>query len=693
MSQYDLVWYVIIPLIIQIAGMVSYTLVCKLYKKLVSFSYHHGMRLTIPFLRKNAEVSRNIFSTIFGQSAPSMHESEYRRAYASWVFACVDVRATDVSTIDLHLMRRTSRGTEEIKDHIALNLLNTVNPYMSSSDLWIETQSFLDISGNTFWFLPKGQLTKKPVEIYTLDPSRVTVVRSRDEFIAGYIYLNDKLEKVPLDKSEVIHFRRFNPNNKRRGMGIIEASALAIETDKYSAQWNRNFFYNSATPSLTLETDKALTTEQYTRIMEQWNSRFGGLDNAHKMAILEGGLKSKQLALSQKDMDFLEQRKFTRDEIMAMFKVPKTRLGMTEGVTVSNAYATDYVFAKTVTKPNMQFIVDRLNEFYLPLFGEDPRDIFFTYTSPVPEDVDQVIKMDQSKLGNGIGYKTINEVRGEKGLLPVKNGDVIYIPFGLVPLSVAEQSHQDTTGKSAHIKKDNRAIVEKRIRFISEQMSKSKALYLDIMNKQKQHLIKRLQSKKSVQKAEDAPILLRYLFEGWDDWIGVYLSPAEETLKETIIYSGKQALRQVGVDISFDLLNPRVLDWLGKNALAHATSINGTIKDDMAIKVMDAVAQGLGAKDIADVISGFFDDQAEWRALRIARTEVITGYAQGSLEGYRQSGVVKGKRWLTAGDDKVDDECLENEKQGIIGLEAMFINGGGAPPVHPNCRCVLQPEV
>jgi hypothetical protein len=48
--------------------------------------------------------------------------------------------------------------------------------------------------------------------------------------------------------------------------------------------------------------------------------------------VTEGGLSYKQTGLSQKDMDFLEQRKWNREEIMAAFKVPKLELGLYDDV-------------------------------------------------------------------------------------------------------------------------------------------------------------------------------------------------------------------------------------------------------------------------------------------------------------------------------------------------------------------------
>jgi hypothetical protein len=69
--------------------------------------------------------------------------------------------------------------------------------------------------------------------------------------------------------------------------------------------------------------------------------------------------------------------------------------------------------------------------------------------------------------------------------------------------------------------------------------------------------------------------------------------------------------------IAFDQLNPNVMDWLNTNALQHATSVTGTVKEELIIRLMAGVEQELSGKDIAASFSEFFDDQSQWRALPI----------------------------------------------------------------------------
>lgn len=649
------------------------------------------MGLLDRFSRKQTQplkANSNIFSFLFGNAAPDMKGAEYLGSYKGWVYACVTAIAEEVATIDLQLQQLTSDGWINIPNHIAFSTLTDVNPFMSSSDLFLETQSYLELEGNAFWYLPKGKVTKKPAEIWPLDPSRVSVVKSASNFIGGYAVKNERGEDVPFSVDEIIHFKRFNPLNRYRGMGTVKAAALAIDIDTYSAQWNRNFFYNSALPSATLETEGTLTAEQYNRIKAEWESRYKGVENAHKLAVLQGGLHFNAISISQKDMEFLEQRRLSRDEILSIFRVPRSVLGITEDVNRANAEATEYIFAKRVIRSRMQFVVDRLNEFYIPLFGENQKKLRFTYIEPVPKDREQTLK--EYETGLRAGYLTINEVRAEEGKKPVQGGDEVYLPVNLFPVGGIEETKKiATVDTGIELKALETKMVEKRIRFITSEIAKRKGDFQEILLQQKGDLLNRLKRKKSITK-DSADDIIRLLFENWDDWIGILYKPVNDALQNSLAYSGRQAIEQIGIDITFDLLNPRVMDWLNTHALEHAKSINTSVRDEVATRILGGVEEGLGAQDIAGRIAEFFDEQSQWRALRIARTEVISGYAQGTMEGARQSGVVTAKKWLTAGDDRVDEECAMNEQDGIVGLEQSFSSGDDAPPVHPNCRCVIQ---
>jgi HK97 family phage portal protein len=304
------------------------------------------------FLTRTKSIRDNerAWAFLLGVGSPAGKSLEYLNAYRSWVYACTSAVADEVATIEFRLQQKNGDTWKDIDTHPAIDLLTRVNPAMSSDELWGSTQSYLDLEGNGFLYVVRNG-KKEPTEIWPLNPTKVEVKPGKNFLVDGYVYTNDAGKRVPFTPKEIIHFKRFNPNSQYRGIGTVAAAALAIDTDDYASTWNRNFFSNSALPAAVMQTEGKLTDEQYERVKAQWEAQYRGVANAHRTAILEGGLKLEKLSLSQKDMDYLESRRFGRDEIMAMFKTPKTVLGITEDVNRANAEATDYVYAKRVVSP------------------------------------------------------------------------------------------------------------------------------------------------------------------------------------------------------------------------------------------------------------------------------------------------------------------------------------------------------
>lgn len=640
------------------------------------------------------EVNPNVFSYLTATQAPTMKSSDYIKAYKGWVYACTTAIAEEVSSMQLHLQQKSADGWVEVDEHIIIDLLQDVNSFNTFNGLLTETSSFLSLDGNDFWYLPRGEVTNKPTEIWNLNPTKITVVKSKEKVIAGYTMRSASGGKIPLDIDEVIHFRRFNPISRYRGMGTVQASAQAIDADQYSAKWNTNFFYNSAMPSSVLETDEELTDEQYKRLKEQWDSRFRGLDNSHKMAVLQGGLKYKPAQLSQKDMDYLNQRKFSRDEILAMFKVPKPIIGITEDVNRANAEASEYVFSKRVIKPKMQFIVDHLNEFLLPMFEMKQNEWRFVFDDPVPENRDLELKEYENGIKNY--WLTSNEIRETEGLVPISGGDSIYVPFSLYPIGTVEGKEVATkVTKMGDIEREKHiATVAKRRKLLLSEIRSALPAWLKLYKLLYKQVVDRLleyaEGNKSIKKGRlDDLINLIFATQVSDD--KALKGTASKTLTSAYKKGGVQALREMDWATPFEIDNDRASQWLSSNALAEAKQISKTLKTELTKIISGGVKEGKSTLQIADDINRIKADTSKFKAERIARTEVTRAYSNGILEAWKQTKVATYKRWITSGDDRVCEVCAGNEADGAITVDEPFSSGAHTPAdVHINCRCSLQ---
>lgn len=205
-------------------------------------------------------------------------------------------------------------------------------------------------------------------------------------------------------------------------------------------------------------------------------------------------------------------------------------------------------------------------------------------------------------------------------------------------------------------------------------------------------------------------------FTGW----AVLVGEVDPLLQEIVKDSSYAAIAQVGLDVSANpgvdgIVNTGAVDYaaersaemvgmrrdeLGRlvpNPNAEWQITEGT-RDSIRAAVREAIEQGDSNHLLAEKISESYGF-SEARAEVIARTETNRASNTGALNGYRASGVVDGKQWLTADDDLVSEECQENGVAGpngdgvLFDLDADYPSGDVAPPVHPNCRCAIAPFI
>lgn len=685
---------------------------------------------------------------------PSGKQTDYIKAYAGWVYACVKARSTDVSTLKLHLFKANSDRTEttEVYDHDVLSLLRKVNPWMTSQELFEYTQAYKDLAGEAFWYIVRQGT--RIAQIWPLRPDYMTIKTDKSKFIVGYTYTLPGSKGVELEVDEVVHFKEFNPVDPYRGMSVIRAAAISIDTEDYAEKYNANFFKNSAVPSVVLKTQQKLDQTIQNRMRAQWNNEYGGSDKSHKMAILEGGLDITPFQMTQKDMEFLGGMQMTRDKILAMFQVPKSRLGMTEGISVSNTDGSIAGYIKYTVNPLMRAMVGTLNEFLLPLY-KDGEDLFLTYEDPTPENKE--VKLATYQTLFSLGAITGNEIRQREGLETVDGLDEFYLPATYT--NVNDQSQDEPTpvsGKAVLPKKrlmipaktmsqriagEVAEVVKNKVLSVFSKSIKTKQAeemlgtthieeaeaekywhgYVEkavnfednfkkrvqeVFDRQERNAIASLHKTQKALNRNDIPEILFTLSEENKVAISLLIPVLRDYFEE----AGKEALDLVGSDEVFDMSHSSVQTFFKSRALQGIRKMNRVTRIALRSILTDAVRNGEGVDVTARNIRDMFGDAKKDRAERIARTEIMRAGNDATLSGYKQSGVVAGKQWFTALDERVCEWCgpmqgrvkmLDTEffakGEDFMGNQGHVIKLGfeaiESPPLHPNCRCVLLPII
>jgi SPP1 gp7 family putative phage head morphogenesis protein len=148
---------------------------------------------------------------------------------------------------------------------------------------------------------------------------------------------------------------------------------------------------------------------------------------------------------------------------------------------------------------------------------------------------------------------------------------------------------------------------------------------------------------------------------------------------------------------TFDPYSEAVLTWLTAHAAESIRSIQETDLMEVRSILERGVAEGLTNTQIAKELRKFYNENAIYKAMRVARTETAAAASYGQLSSAEQTGVLKTKIWLSSRDARVRDShaALDGESRQLNGV---FSNGCTAPGIGGdaseviNCRCVMQFE-
>lgn len=648
----------------------------------------------------------------------------------NWVYVCVDKIADAVSSIPLKLMKFNSSGLDtEIFDHPALDILQQPNAQMTGRDFRYITMTHLELTGNAYWL---KDTTGIPNTLFPLNPKFMTPVLARDKMsIIKYQFRQD-VTTIDYDINLIIHPKYPNPQVPLVGMGTVEPVAEWVDVDNYATEFNRRFFLNSANFGGAVETN-ITTAEAMEQARLQFENQYKGLQNAHKLLLLPKDYKLNDQGLTPKDMQMQQADATFRDKILAAFGVPKSVVGIVEDVNRANAESSNYVFIVFTVKPKLDRLVTYLNEFFLPLFkGTD--QMYFTYDDPTPENATLEINENQASLGNA-PWQTVNEVRANKGLPPVNGGDVVMSLGTLSPLGGLEGAEPDDNVESEPAKalkgkraprpdKAGRAATTVAMKtaelFKKKSVSIAHTQFITRVTQYEQQFEKAVRDHDQVQKQEvlkraqnfTSKVSSSDLFDKEAE-ITKLITVTTPIIEKLTKDEGERALEYVGKAqvnnfLKKDYSVSAVLEGIIEASVKRmARSYTQTTLDTLTSTINDGIAAGDPINKIADSISSVYGLTDEYRALRVARTEVFSAANDASKDAYKQSSVVKTIIWKTAEDELTCPFCAPLDDK-IIPVDDIFFDKGTTltvgnlsltldyedienPPLHPNCRCYILP--
>lgn len=427
-------------------------------------------------------------NSYLGFSGLSMVQSgfeTYMQAYASsgTVWQIAHLIASSVAKPEWRLFRKqpqdgrvryttSDQGSDqrtEVVKHQALNVLlqpatikaGSVNlPVWTRFGLFEMSQLHLELTGEAYWVVDRDPRSSIPLGVWPVRPDRIDPVPDPETYLKGWVYTSpDGKEKVPLDVTDVIQVKYPNPLDPYRGLGPAQAVLVDIQASRYSAEWNRNYFLNSAEPGGIIQVDHALDDDEWNDLTNRWREAHRGLSRAHRVAVLEQGQTWVPNSHSIRDMDFGNLRNVSRDLIREAWGIHKIMLGNSDDVNRANAQTGEEVFANWTVVPRLDRWKDALNCQFLPLFGSTADNVEFDYIYPLPANREQdnaeltakaaaaqalvTAGYDPADVAEAVGLPAMNVVEKATQAPAMPPGWVAEPPAGGVPAAPDNSPAQD----------------------------------------------------------------------------------------------------------------------------------------------------------------------------------------------------------------------------------------------------------
>ena len=632
-----------------------------------------------------------------GTGKAGVNVTEKTALNSTAVLACVRILSETIASLPLPIYRRVDGGGKtRAPEHPLYKILHDApNPYMTAFNFKETLMGHLATWGNAYAekvINGRGQVE----QLWPLRPDKMVEIKYEKGRLIYVYRLPDGTDKI-FSSEKVLHIAGlgfdgivgYSPIRMAR-----EAVGLAMATEDFGGR----FFKNGARPGGVLEHPQKLREEGRESLRKSWNEMHQGLNNQHRIAILEEGMKYTQIGIPPGDAQFLQTRKFQIEEISRIYRVPLHMLSDLTHATFSNIEHQSIDFVVHTIRP---WLVRWEQAIKQKLFLENDKDTYFAEFL-----IDGLLRGDtQSRFeaynkGFQIGAYSVNEILANENRNPIgPEGDQRFVPMNMIPLDQAKEIPE--------VKEEERSLPEKR--------ANTAAINRSILAKRFEPVIYDAAARLVKGEAADIRRSVRKRLKDGDSvdfltWMDDYYKKMPERIKRTMapVFTTfaeliqAQASSEVGAEPGMtDELKQFMDDYTDTFATRYIISSERQIK----ALIRDAPARrDIDPADPAGEVEERLDEWEEKRAGKVAMNETVQCSNAVTRAVFIAAGVVSFK-WAAIGSDTCP-MCEEMDGR-VVGREQPFFGAGDNldrdngrftlnrnikhPPLHQGCVCQIVP--
>jgi len=353
------------------------------------------------------------------------------------VWAAVRIISESIATLPLRVYERRNGGRVIATEHPLYPILHDrPNPRQTAVEYREQQLASLLLWGNAYTWIdryPSG----RPRYLWPIRPDRVTAridVATENDPVPSLVYVvstHDGGQRV-YSADEILHVRGLSSDGLM-GLSPIAVHRDAVGLEQAEREFAGRFFGNNGRPGGVLKVAGRLSNDAAVRLKQSWETAHRGLENAHRVAVLEEGIEWQSMGMPLQDAQFVEQRRFSIEEIARIFRVPLHLMGDLQRATYSNIEHQSIEFVVHTIRP---WCV-RLEQAYATLLYPSERQALY-----VEHSVDALLRgdiksrYDAYAVARQWGWLSVNEIRALENLNSVGvDGDSLIQPLNFGPMA------------------------------------------------------------------------------------------------------------------------------------------------------------------------------------------------------------------------------------------------------------------
>lgn len=329
--------------------------------------------------------------------------------------------------------RMDGEGKKPSPNHPIYSLIHDrPNGYMDAVTFMETRQAHVLTYGNGYAEIQRDG-AGRPVALWPLMPQpERTQRRISEEGMPFYQIRTPAGEIFNLPDYNVLHIKGLGFDGYT-GYDVVAYHKDAIGYGKAVKEFGARFFSQGANISGVVEHPNALGDKAYARLKESLKLEYGGLSKAHRLMILEEGMKLNKTGVEPEKAQALEVQKWTVDDCSRIFQIPPHKLGSMEFSKYNNVEQLQLDFICTTM---LYWFKKWEQECNYKLFMPSERGRLFCEI--LVEGLvrgDMKSRYESYNIGRNAGFLCVDDIREKENMnpLPDGKGQIFLEPLNMKP--------------------------------------------------------------------------------------------------------------------------------------------------------------------------------------------------------------------------------------------------------------------